>query len=183
MGLAIWFTLTQTDLVQSGVDTHNLPVWKPLWYKYISHMVEPWALATRHEERRGGILVGRILDDQYSQSLCCYDDVIKWKHFPSYWPFVRRIQGVTGEFPSQSPVTLSFDVFFCAWINGWGNNWYAGDLRRHRTHYNVTVMVLLFPEPTASPALVTYRRLNCDNSSCFLVYWQVSSSLVIAFHT
>ena len=26
-------------------------------------------------------------------------DVIKWKHFPRYWPFVRGIQPVTGEFP------------------------------------------------------------------------------------
>ena len=30
----------------------------------------------------------------------------------------------------------------CAWINGWVNNRKAGDLRRHRAHYAVTVMVL-----------------------------------------
>ena len=36
-----------------------------------------------------------------------HDDVIKWKHFPRYWPFV-----LTSEFPSQRPVTRSFDVFF-----------------------------------------------------------------------
>ena len=28
----------------------------------------------------------------------------------------------------------------CAWGNGWANNLYAGDLRRHRTHYDVTAM-------------------------------------------
>ena len=28
----------------------------------------------------------------------------------------------------------------CAWINGWVNNREAGDLRRHRAHYDVTVM-------------------------------------------
>ena len=38
-----------------------------------------------------------------------HDDVIKWKHFPHYWPFVR---GFTGEFPSQRPVMRNFDVFF-----------------------------------------------------------------------
>ena len=27
----------------------------------------------------------------------------------------------------------------CAWTNGWENNRDAGDLRRHRTHYDVTV--------------------------------------------
>ena len=28
----------------------------------------------------------------------------------------------------------------CVWINGWVNNREAGDLRRHRTHYDVIVM-------------------------------------------
>ena len=29
----------------------------------------------------------------------------------------------------------------CAWINGWVNNRVAGDLRRHRAHYDVIVML------------------------------------------
>ena len=32
--------------------------------------------------------------------------------FSAYRPFVRRIHTVTGEFPTQRPVTRSFDVFF-----------------------------------------------------------------------
>ena len=40
-----------------------------------------------------------------------HDDVIKWKHFPRYWPFV------TGEFPAQRPVTRSFGVFFDLRLN------------------------------------------------------------------
>ena len=28
----------------------------------------------------------------------------------------------------------------CVWINGWANNCEAGDLRRHRAHYHVTVI-------------------------------------------
>ena len=31
--------------------------------------------------------------------------------------------------------------FICAWINGWINNHEAGDLRRHRDHYDVILMV------------------------------------------
>ena len=31
----------------------------------------------------------------------------------------------------------------CAWINGWVNNVKAGDLRRHRSHYNGTLMSML----------------------------------------
>ena len=31
----------------------------------------------------------------------------------------------------------------CVWTNGWANNRDAGDLGRHSTHYDVTVMILL----------------------------------------
>ena len=48
---------------------------------------------------------------------------------------------VTGEFPAQRPVTRSLMFYLiCAGINSWVNNREAGDLRRHRTHYDVTVM-------------------------------------------
>ena len=50
-----------------------------------------------------------------------HDDVIKWKHFPRYWPFVRGNSPVTGEFPSQRPVTRCFDVFFDLRLNKWLN--------------------------------------------------------------
>ena len=29
----------------------------------------------------------------------------------------------------------------CVWINGWVNNREAGDLRRYRAHYDLTVMM------------------------------------------
>ena len=49
---------------------------------------------------------------------------------------------VVGEFPAQRPVTRSFGFsFICVWINGWVNNREAGDLRRYRAHYDVTVMI------------------------------------------
>ena len=65
-----------------------------------------------------------------------HDDVIKWKHFPRYWP-------LRGEFTPQKGQwrrALMFSLI-CAWINGWVSNSEAGDLRRHRAHYDVTVMV------------------------------------------
>ena len=71
-----------------------------------------------------------------------HDDVIKWKHFPRYWPFVRGIH----RYPVNSPHkgqwrgALMFSLI-CAWINGWVNNREAGDLRRHRDHYDVIVMI------------------------------------------
>ena len=48
---------------------------------------------------------------------------------------------VTGEFPSQGPVSRSFDVSFdLRPKNGWVNNGEAGDLRRYRAHYDAIVM-------------------------------------------
>ena len=50
---------------------------------------------------------------------------------------------VTGEFPTQRPVTRSFDAFFdlrLNKINGWVNKRKAGDLRCNRAHYDVIVI-------------------------------------------
>ena len=48
---------------------------------------------------------------------------------------------VPGEFPTQRPVTRSFDAHFDLRPNRrLRNNREAGDLRRHRAHYDVTVM-------------------------------------------
>ena len=47
---------------------------------------------------------------------------------------------VTVGFPSQMPVTRSYDVLIFAWTNGWANKLEAGDSRRHRAHDNVSVM-------------------------------------------
>ena len=45
---------------------------------------------------------------------------------------------VTYEFLTQGPA-LIFSLIF-AWTNGWVNNRDAGDLGRHRAHYDVIVM-------------------------------------------
>ena len=72
-----------------------------------------------------------------------HDDVIRWKHFPCYWPFVRGIHRspVNSLHKGQWRGALMFSLI-CARINGWVNNGEAGDLRRHRAHYDVTVMTL-----------------------------------------
>ena len=69
-----------------------------------------------------------------------HDDVIKWKHFPRYWPFVQGIHRwpVNSPHKGQWRGALMFSLI-CAWINGWVNNREAGDLRCHRAHYDVIV--------------------------------------------
>ena len=63
---------------------------------------------------------------------CSHDDVSKLKQFPRCWPFVQGIQ--------RSPE--------------------AGDLRRHRAHYDVTVMVLA----CCSTPTMLQPELNSDGT-------------------
>ena len=78
---------------------------------------------------------------RFPSCLLFFDDVIKWKHFPRYWQFVRGIHRspVNSPHKGQWRWALMFSLK-CALINGWVNNREAGDLRRHRAHYDVTVM-------------------------------------------
>ena len=73
-----------------------------------------------------------------------HDDVIKWTHFPRYWPFVRGIHRspVNSPHKGQWRGALMFSLI-CTWINGWVNNREAIDLWRHRAHHDVTVMDML----------------------------------------
>ena len=70
-----------------------------------------------------------------------YDDIIKWKHFPSYWPYVWGIHRspVNSPHKGQWRRALIFSLI-CASMNGWANNHEAGDLRHHHAHYDITVM-------------------------------------------
>ena len=77
-----------------------------------------------------------------------HDDVFKWRHFPRYWPFVWGIHRslVNSLHKGQWRGALIFSLI-CVWISCWVNNGEAGDLRRHRAHYDVTIMD---------------RRVTCD---------------------
>ena len=70
-----------------------------------------------------------------------HDDVIKWKHFPPNWPFVRGIHRspVNSPHKGQWRGALMFSLI-CVWINDWVNNREVGDLRCYHAHYDATVM-------------------------------------------
>ena len=74
-----------------------------------------------------------------------HDDVIKWKHFPRYWPFLPGIHRSPVNSPNKGQWcgALMFSLI-CVWINSRVNNREAGDLRRYRTHYDVTVMFISY---------------------------------------
>ena len=101
------------------------------WTKHMITLVSvkwPWMIwITNHKNPVGDV----------------HDDVIKWRHFPHYWPFVRGIHRspVNSPHKGQWRGALMFSLI-CVWINGWASNREAGDLRRYLAHYDVTVMCI-----------------------------------------
>ena len=74
-----------------------------------------------------------------------HDDVLKWKHFPRYWPFVGGNSPDTGEFPSQRPVTQSF-------------------LRLHSDHFDVT-NDFVNVESTLTKEVYAFHQIYIQNAS------------------
>ena len=114
---------------------HRVIIWTNvyivLWYHFASHSLM-WGNSSLPCDAIWRRWTGSLLRD----------DVIKWKHFLCYRPFVGGIHRslVNSPHKGQWRGALIFSLI-CVWIKGWLNNREAGDLRRHRVHYDVTLMV------------------------------------------
>ena len=97
-----------------------------------------------------------------------HDDVIKWKHFPRYRPFVRGIHRspVNSPHKGQWRGALMFSLI-CVWINGWVNDGEAGDLRRYCAHYDVIVMLCMVSGIDWSR--VRHERIPWTNAQLLLI--------------
>ena len=106
-----------------------------------------------------------------------HDDVIKWKHFPRYWPFVNS--PVPAEFPTQRPVTRSFDIFF----DLYPNKRLSKQWRGNRAHYDVTVkyhvvnIQIIIPHPWGSRLIRTRGSF-----SCLIIAWKVFEISLITMY-
>ena len=94
------------------------------------------------------------------------DDVIKWKHFPRYWPFVRGIHRSPVNSPHKGQWRGTLMVFFiCVWINGWVNQswgwWLQAPSRPLWHHCNVQA-------PNA-----------WNNFPCQLLRWEFVNMMII----
>ena len=86
-------------------------------------------------------LLHRYCHNRLIAAVPVHDDIIKWKHFLRYWPFVRGIHRspVNSTHKGQWLGAWKFSLI-CTWINALVNNREAGDLRRHSAQYDVIVM-------------------------------------------
>ena len=130
------------------------PTWGPSRADrtHLGPMLAPWTLLSGYISKHYTIYadlcqahVSRVGTNNYIPQtlryLLLHDDVIKWKHFQRHWPFVRGIHQSWGisSFKGQWLGALMFSLT-CTCTNGWVNNRDAGDFRRHRAHYDVTLM-------------------------------------------
>ena len=93
-----------------------------------------------------------------------HDDVIKWKHLRTCWPFVWGIHRWPVDSPhkGQLRLALTFSLMY-AWTNDRANSRNAGDLRHHRAHYDVT------KDPRHNSWNVMYHNKNYHQFRCFIV--------------
>ena len=82
-----------------------------------------------------------------------HGDVVKWKHFPRYWPFLCGDSPHNGQRCGTKMYSL-----ICAWTYGSTDNRDVSDLIRHRAPYDVAVMMMYINLP--------YKQ----------VYWDVGHS-------
>ena len=92
--------------VKVGVPYHNN---NQLWVFSDCQMINGGFHMKTRSRIRANVKAWRPYENWWwTDSTKYHDDVIEWKHFLRYWPFLW----VTGWFPSQRPVTRSVDVFF-----------------------------------------------------------------------
>ena len=143
-------------------------VWKCL--QNVCHIV--WLFSGFFVDVLARILFGSSLAHwQLYNYHVAHDDVIIWKQFPCYWPFVRGIHRspVNSPHKGQWRRTLIFSLI-CAWINGL-NNHEAGDLRPHRPHYDVTVMY--WSNPGGYGQIIRYQTTTkpTKERTLYTIHW------------
>ena len=135
--MAIMMTMTTTMMIMMMMMTTKTVMLLLLLMMIMKMMVMIMTIYAGHWTSFNMLLMmyTRVNPDAY------HDDVIKWKHFPRHWPFVRGIHRspVNSPHKGQWRGALMFSLI-CVWINGWVNNGKTGDLRRYRARYDVIVM-------------------------------------------
>ena len=138
----------------------------PYWFVFVSVCMKMGALSRCYGSILAGFLQGYLIRSSTVANfgiLKNHDDVIKWKYCRRYLPFVRGIH----QSPLNSPHKGQWRGAFlfsliCAWINRVVHNRLAGDLRRHRAHYDVIVMIPV--KPTA------HNRSTTQQCSAVCIY-------------
>ena len=105
------------------------------------------------------LLVGAIIGGHYLHQCWNHDGVIKWKHFPRYWPFVRGIHGSPVNFSHKGHWRGALMLSVICSLNKQlsKKNCEVGYLRRHRAHYDVIVM---YCEMVIEIRILSFKKIH-----------------------
>ena len=97
---------------------------------------------------------------------CVHNDVIKWKHFPLYWPFVRGIDRSPVNSQHKGQWRWSFDVFFDLHLikrlsKHWRGWWFETLSHPLWRHCNLTLTCQM---------LIWYRE-SCDDNGHWTIWF------------
>ena len=110
-------------------------------------------------------------------------DVIKWKLFPRYWPFMRGIHRspVNSQHKGQWRGALMFS-FNYVWINGWVQQpwgwWSEMPSRSLWRQYNETLTSHKCVAAFGSVLVLTFRMICIDSWSIHWIGWWVGEQYV-----
>ena len=172
---------------QSGLAISHKPC--RIWIKYLNDMYlyivldggDIWtclcALSTKvyanYQRRMGRQWLAHILPWKTSSW---------WCHQMETFSALLSICAGTSPTPVNSPSkgqwrgALMFSLI-CAWMNYWVNNGEAGDLRRHRAHYDVTVMfakhIVLSTGTMTSSCVCVFSVYGECCHAILNIYWEL----------
>ena len=121
------------------------PIHRKIWIFTVSYFCDIFEL-WRHKPYWDGSQVVHILHCEKKGSFILHIQYHAWwRHQMETFSALLAICAGNSPVPVKSPHkgqwrgALMFSLI-CVWINGWVNNHDAGDLSRHRGHYDVNVM-------------------------------------------
>ena len=159
---------SQPTKIPNQCHRAGLIAWVCWWYSLLKRKKSPGSVLTHAYKRINPMsyyLTVPCACEMWLWFKLGHDDVIKWKHFPRYWPFVRGIHRspVNSPHKGQWRGALMFTLI-CARIKGWVNNREAGDLRRYRGHYDVTVMGQTLLDILSTHLDITLELISWDGN-------------------
>ena len=158
-------------------------------WRYRSGSTLVQRMVSCHYRNQCWLLINGFLWDSPDNNFTVEAQATWWRHqmetFSALLALVRGIHRspVTSPHKDQWRGALMFTLI-CARINGWVNNREAGDLRRHRAHFDVIVMTILcneFENYTSKISAIFPRRqwVNLKNKTVPLSLNIFSSSNVL----
>ena len=137
-----------------------------------------WLYAPHKLRHSWRIVIFYLMDEETQPLVFIYyyhDDIIKWKHFPRNWPFVRGIHRspINSAHKGQWRGALMFSLIF-TWIKSSINNREAGNLRHHRAHYDAIVMNSMITEDHSRQKYKVSIPYSSNCSQRFLLNHTVS---------